>query len=141
MVCIDFRNYHRNIVGHTVSAVVGNYGTFRFCICFLKRFDLVLFHINSAKDKVNLRGYLSNVLCCVLNRKGSNVFRNLAVKCPFFSNSILVALSGRSRACRNNLNIEPRMLSKEQNEPLTDHACGTDNSDIISFHKCTPQFL
>ena len=54
MLGVYFRDYHRNIGSETVSGVVGHNGNFMLRILFLKSLYLVLLHVYSTENEIDL---------------------------------------------------------------------------------------
>ena len=54
---VDFRDDHRNVRGPAMGRIVGNDGRAGFCVRFFQRLNFILFHIDRAKNEIDLIGH------------------------------------------------------------------------------------
>ena len=139
MLRVQFRNHHRNVRRVTMCAVVGNNRAFRLCVTLFERLNLVFFHVDRAENEVDHAGNFFNVAGCVHDNHVFDVFRNVHVHAPFLADCFRIGFAGRTRARRNGRYMKPRVIGKERQKALTDHARSTDYTNIILFfHLCLP---
>ena len=139
MLRVKLRNDHRNVRCVTVCAVVGNNRALRLRVTLFERFNLIFFHIDRAENEVDHACNFLHVAGRVHDNHVFDVFRNVNVHAPFLADRFRIRFAGGTRACRNRRYMKPRVIGKERQKALTDHARSTDYTNIILFfHLCLP---
>ena len=76
VVCIDFRDDHRNIRRETVRGVGGHNRASEFGIGFFQGFDFIFFHVDCAEDEINRRRDCFHVGNGVMHNEFGKLFRH-----------------------------------------------------------------
>ena len=140
VIGVDLRHDHRNVRRPAVRGVVGDDGALQLCILFFERLDFVFLHIDRAEDKVDHRGNFLCVRFRVHDNQLAFGFRNVLLHEPFARNGVLVCLACAVGAGSEHDRLEPRMLRRQQDEPLTDHARCANDTDFILLHTFSLHF-
>ena len=130
---VNFRHNHRHVRCLTVSAVVRNNGALSFCISFFQCLNLVLRHIHSAKNKIDLR---CNG-CNIRSIQHHHVFCSLGHRrrhSPALSHSFFIDFSGGPRRSGNRRQLKPGVIFQQGYKPLANHSCGTNHTCFPFFH-------
>ena len=132
MLWIYFRNNHWHVRCPSMSWIVGNNRCFSFCIGLFDCFNLILWHIDSRKYKINLFGHSLNFID-VHNDNVLNGFGHRSSHLPSVTDSIFICFAGTSGTCSNNCYFKPRVIFQQWNKSLTNHTGSAKNSNIELF--------
>ena len=141
VICVDFRNDHRNVLGEAVCAVVGDNRALQLCIFFFQCADDILLHINGTERKVNLGSELLGIVLSVIEDHVLHIFRNRNSHLPAAFNSLCIGLALVAAARCDCDDAEPRMICEQGSKTLTNHTGCADNADIILFHEKIPPVM
>ena len=133
MVVIDLGNDHGHVGRRTVRRIVGDDGHFELCILFLERLDLLLFHVDGAKDKVHEGRELLCIRFRVQKHHVLCIGGHGDAHCPAVADGLAVRLSRRARARRERHGLKEGMPVKQGDKSLSDHAGRADHADLILF--------
>ena len=128
VIRIDFRNHHRNIRSPSMSRVVRYYRSLKLCDLFFKSTDLVLLHINSTEDKINLLTDFFNIIS-TLNDHILHVRRHLTVDLPSSLYRLGIRFTGRTRRSNHRYTLKPRMIIQQRDKSLSYITCCANNAN------------
>ena len=117
-----------------MSAVVGNNGTLRLCVSFLKSLDLVLLHIDCAENKVNERSDFLNICRSVVDDEISHICGHRSIHAPTAANCLFVCLTRRTGTCSNKNDLKPRVIFEQGRKSLSDHTGSSYDTYLVLFH-------
>ena len=140
VVRIDLGHDHRDVRGVAVSRIIGDDRAFELGIALLERLDLVFFHVDRAEDKVDHRRDLLRVRLRIHDDKIALGFRNVLLHEPLARDRVFIGLARAMGACCKNDRLKPRMLRRQQDESLTDHARCANDTDFILLHTFSLHF-
>ena len=134
MICIDFRNNHRNVLGKTMCAVVGDNRALQLCVLFFQSTDNVLLHIDSTEGKINLGSKFLCIALCIIQDHIPDIFRNRSCHLPASIHCFRIGLALIAAAGCNCSDSKPRMVCQQGDKALTYHAGCADNADSVILH-------
>ena len=133
VVGVDFGYDHRNVRGKAVRAVVGHDRALGLGVGLLQCLDLVLLHVDGAKDKVDLGGDLLHI-GGVQHDHLFNALGHGGLHQPAAADGLLIGFASAACAGRKGNQIKPGVIFQQRNKALADHTGCTDNTNIVLFH-------
>ena len=133
MIQIDLRDDHRNVRRPAVRTVVGDNGRLCLRVIFFDLSDLILGHIDSGEDHVDLRRDFLYFIYIVEDHLPDKL-RHVAVHLPSAADCLFVCLALRSLTGGKYLYLKIRMIGKQSDESLSDHTGCSQDTDFQFFH-------
>ena len=134
MRVVDLGNDHRNVGSPTVCGVIGNNGDLSLGVSLLKSLDLVLLHINCAKDEADKLCHLLDI-CRIVDHHALILLRHGSFHLPTGANCLLIGLScGTGRSCQSSY-LKIGVSVKKRQKSLTNHSRCAYNANLHLFHK------
>ena len=133
VVGVDLGYDHRHVRGKAVRAVVGHDRALGLGIGLLQCLDLVLLHVDGAKDKIDLGGDLLHI-GGVQHDHLFNALGHGGLHQPAAADGLLIGFASAACAGRKGNQIKPGMIFQQRNKALADHTGCTDNTNIVLFH-------
>ena len=133
VVGVDLGYDHRHVRGKAVRAVVGHDRALGLGVGLLQCLDLVLLHVDGAKDEIDLGGDLLHI-GGVQHDHLFNALGHGGLHQPAAADGLLIGFASAACAGRKGNQIKPGVIFQQRNKALADHTGCTDNTNIVLFH-------
>ena len=133
VVGVDLGYDHRYVRGKAVRAVVGHDRALGLGIGLLQCLDLVLLHVDGAKDEIDLGGDLLHI-GGVQHDHLFNALGHGGLHQPAAADGLLIGFASAACAGRKGNQIKPGVTFQQRSKALADHTGCTDNTNIVLFH-------
>ena len=127
MVCVDFRDDHRNVGCPAVRRVVGDDRDLSLCIGFLELLGFVFVKVDCTENDIDVTAGCLNVPC-VDDDHVSDTRGHFRLHLPSAAEGFGIGLAGRARACRQLGYTEEGMVFQKRDKTLSYHAGCADNA-------------
>ena len=133
MRVVDLGDHHRDVGRPAVGGVVRDHGDLGAGVAFLKRFDLLFFHIDGAENEVDKRADRFDIL----RRQDGHIrdrVRHRGLHLPALAHRLAIGLSRGTGAGDHSRQFKIGMIFEQGGEPLTDHAGRADDARFEFLH-------
>ena len=121
VVGVDLGYHHGHVRGKAVGGVVGHDRALGLGIGLLQCLDLILLHVDGAKDKIHLGGDLLHIGVASSTTIFLALLGHGGVHDPAAADGLLIGFASAACAGRKGNQMKPGVIFQQRNKALADH--------------------